>query len=86
MQVIKGEIDLDKLDDASMPEEELYALLLSLPGVGPFTAANMMQLLGHYRRIPCDSETVRHLRKAHGLHQCTQANVQQHADQVSTSM
>lgn len=86
MQVIKGEINLDKLDEASMPEEELYALLLSLPGVGPFTAANMMQLLGHYRRIPCDSETVRHLRKAHGLHQCTQANVQQHADQVSTSM
>ena len=76
-------MDLEQLDDPSMTEEEVYAVLLGLPGVGPFTAANMLQLLGHYRRIPCDSETVRHLRKAHGLHQCSQANVQHHADKVS---
>ena len=52
-------------------------------GVGPFTAANMLQLLGHYSRIPCDSETVRHLHKVHRLQGCTLANVQQHAQQVS---
>lgn len=51
-------------------------------GVGPFTAANMLQLLGHYSRIPCDSETVRHLHKVHRLQSCTLANVQQHAQQV----
>ena len=51
-------------------------------GVGPFTAANMLQLLGHYSRIPCDSETVRHLHKMHKLTSCTLANVQQHAQQA----
>ncbi len=54
-------------------------------GVGPFTAANMLQLLGHYSRIPCDSETVRHLHKIHNLHDCTLANVQHKAQQVSQS-
>ena len=82
LQVVSGEVDLEQLDESSMAEEEVYAFLLGLPGVGPFTAANMLQLLGHYKRIPCDSETVRHLRKAHGLHTCTQANVQHHADKV----
>lgn len=43
----------------------------------------MLQLLGHYSRIPCDSETVRHLHKVHRLQSCTLANVQQHAQQVS---
>ena len=43
----------------------------------------MLQLLGHYSRVPCDSETVRHLHKLHGLSHCTMANVQQHAQQAS---
>ncbi len=42
----------------------------------------MLQLLGHYSRIPCDSETVRHLHKVHNLQSCTLANVQRHAQQV----
>ena len=52
-------------------------------GVGPFTAANMLQLLGHFDRVPCDSETIRHLRKVHKLSTCTQANVRELAQQVS---
>ena len=42
----------------------------------------MLQLLGHYSQIPCDSETVRHLHKWHKLSTCTLANVQQHAQQA----
>lgn len=42
----------------------------------------MLQLLGHYSRIPCDSETVRHLHKTHKLTSCSLANVQQHAQQA----
>ncbi len=45
----------------------------------------MLQLLGHYSRIPCDSETVRHLHKVHNLQSCTLANVQHHAQQVGWS-
>lgn len=55
-------------------------------GVGPFTAANMLQLLGHYSRIACDSETVRHLHKLHKLTACTMANVQQQAQQASSTV
>ncbi len=54
--------------------------------MGPFTAANMLQLLGHYSRIPCDSETVRHLHKVHNLQSCTLANVQHHAQQVGWTL
>ena len=30
-------------------------------GMGPYTSVNVMQLLGRYSRVPCDSETKRHL-------------------------
>ena len=83
MQVISGDLDLEGLDTCKLSEQDLLKFLMGLPGVGPFTAANMMALLGHYRRIPCDSETVRHLQKAHGLHCCTQATVQADVEQVS---
>ena len=43
----------------------------------------MLQLLGHFDKVPCDSETVRHLRKVHKLSVCTQANVRELAQQVS---
>ncbi|DBA94148.1 TPA: hypothetical protein ACH3X1_001786 [Trebouxia sp. C0004] len=82
MQVVTGEADIDGLEAPALSSEELYQRLLPLPGVGPFTAANMLQLLGHYSRIPCDSETVRHLHKVHNLQSCTLANVQHHAQQV----
>ena len=60
--------------------------LFPCAGVGPFTAANMLQLLGHYSRIPCDSETVRHLHKMHKLTSCSLANVQQHAQQANSQL
>ncbi|KAL0048205.1 hypothetical protein WJX82_009864 [Trebouxia sp. C0006] len=81
-QVLTGEADIDGLEAPGLSSEEVYQRLLPLPGVGPFTAANMLQLLGHYSRIPCDSETVRHLHKVHNLQSCTLANVQHHAQQV----
>ena len=63
-----------------------WHVLHGCTGVGPFTAANMLQLLGHYSRIPCDSETVRHLHKVHNLQSCTLANVQHHAQQVGWTL
>ncbi|MEK6701095.1 MAG: hypothetical protein AABZ53_02455 [Planctomycetota bacterium] len=47
-------------EDPATPEDQVYEALLELPGVGPYAAANMMQLLGRYARLPCDTETVRH--------------------------
>ncbi len=49
-----------------MNEDEAYSKVLSLPGFGPFGACNVAMLLGFYRRIPCDSETIRHVREVLG--------------------
>lgn len=48
------------LEDPAAPEEELFAALLELPGIGPYAAGNIMQLSGRYGRLALDSESVRH--------------------------
>ena len=81
VQVVNGEVCLEDLEDASLTDEEVLKKLKALPGMGPFSAANMLQLLGRYSRIACDSETVRHIRAHHGVI-CNTANVQEKAQQV----
>ena len=54
------------IEDPSTPDELLHETLLSLPGVGPYAAANIMQLLGRYSRLPLDTESVRHGRSVLG--------------------
>lgn len=48
------------IEDPSTPDDLLHETLLSLPGVGPYAAANIMQLMGRYSRLPLDTESVRH--------------------------
>ena len=38
-----------------LPDDELAAILLSLPGVGPYAAANLLLILGRGDFIPVDS-------------------------------
>ena len=45
----------------SLSDDELRAAVLKLAGMGPFTATNVLQLLGRFNHVPCDSETKRHL-------------------------
>jgi N-glycosylase/DNA lyase len=57
-QVAAGELDLESLDDPELPEEEVAARLLALPGVGPYASAHVMTTaLGRYRRLIFDSWT-----------------------------
>ncbi len=63
----KGGIDQDWMEDPATSDEALVEKLLSLPGIGPYAAANVMQLLGRYHRLPLDSESVRHGKKVMGL-------------------
>lgn len=44
----------------STPDDAIHEALLLLPGIGPYAAANIMQLLGRYSRLPLDTESVRH--------------------------
>lgn len=56
----RGEIDAGWFENAANPDEEVRERLLDLPGIGPYAAHNLMQLLGRYGHIPLDTESVRH--------------------------
>jgi N-glycosylase/DNA lyase len=57
--VADGTLDLEVLDGRSdLPDEEVAARLLALPGVGPYAAAHiMLTSLGRYGRLVLDSWT-----------------------------
>jgi 3-methyladenine DNA glycosylase/8-oxoguanine DNA glycosylase len=58
--VAEGEIDLEALAYApreELPDDEIAARLLELPGVGPYAAAHIMMMLGRYSRLILDSWT-----------------------------
>jgi N-glycosylase/DNA lyase len=58
--VADGELDLEWFGRAGaeeLPDDELEARLLALPGVGPYAAAHIMMTLGRYHRLILDSWT-----------------------------
>jgi 3-methyladenine DNA glycosylase/8-oxoguanine DNA glycosylase len=55
--VAERRLDLEQLSDPSLPDDEVAARLLALPGVGPYATAHMMMLLGRYSRLILDSWT-----------------------------
>jgi 3-methyladenine DNA glycosylase/8-oxoguanine DNA glycosylase len=58
--VLDGTIELESLRTAppeELPDEEVAARLLALPGVGPYAAAHVMMLLGRHSRLILDSWT-----------------------------
>ena len=58
--VAGGTLDLEYLGRASheeLPDEELEARLLALPGIGPYGAAHVMMLIGRSSRLILDSWT-----------------------------
>ncbi len=50
-----GELDLEAHKNGQFATSDLKKWLLSLKGVGPYAAANLMMLLGHYDEVPVDS-------------------------------
>jgi len=63
----KGRVSVGAVADAARGYDEVFGELLSLPGIGPYAAANVMQLMGRYERVPIDTETVRHGRVVLGM-------------------
>jgi N-glycosylase/DNA lyase len=56
--VASGVLDLEELNDPALPDAEVEARLLSLPGVGPYAAAHvMLTSLGRYSLLVLDSWT-----------------------------
>jgi 3-methyladenine DNA glycosylase/8-oxoguanine DNA glycosylase len=58
--VAQGTVELEELAEASreeLPDTEVAARLLALPGVGPYAAAHVMMLVGRYSPLILDSWT-----------------------------
>jgi N-glycosylase/DNA lyase len=58
--VANGDLDLEAFATATpeaLPDAELEAALLALPGVGPYAAAHIMMMLGRHSRLVLDSWT-----------------------------
>jgi N-glycosylase/DNA lyase len=58
--VASGALDLEALGRTGrdeLPDDDLAAILLALPGIGPYAAAHIMMLLGRYSRLVLDSWT-----------------------------
>lgn len=69
-KVVSGELNLELLERKIEENKEqnamwVYAQLLAIEGVGPYSAANMMQLLGDFSFLPVDTEVIRHFRLHH---------------------
>ncbi|MEO1129153.1 MAG: hypothetical protein AAFX05_05510 [Planctomycetota bacterium] len=62
-----GSIDDRWFEDPSNDDDAVYSALLELPGIGPYAASNMLQLLGRYSRLAMDSEAMRHGREVLGM-------------------
>jgi 3-methyladenine DNA glycosylase/8-oxoguanine DNA glycosylase len=63
----RGGLDQEWFEDPATGDDALFKALIDLPGVGPYAAANIMQLLGRYSRLPLDTESVRHGRTLLGF-------------------
>ncbi|MBL8758780.1 MAG: hypothetical protein JNK35_10160 [Phycisphaerae bacterium] len=55
------------LESPALADDRLLERLLELPGVGPYAAHNILQLLGRYAHLPLDTESVRHGRTILGF-------------------
>ncbi len=63
---VSGAVDPAWFEDPATPDEDALATLLEMPGVGPYAAANIMQLLGRYAHVALDTESLRHARTVLG--------------------
>lgn len=61
------ELDPAWFEDPATPDDAVRRALIDLPGIGPYAAANIMQLLGRYAHLPLDTESVRHGRTILGF-------------------
>jgi 3-methyladenine DNA glycosylase/8-oxoguanine DNA glycosylase len=56
--VARGALDLESLLPAcGLGDDDVESALLDLPGIGPYAAAHVMQMLGRHRRLVLDSWT-----------------------------
>ena len=55
VRVASGQLDLESLKTSDLPTLELRKELMTINGVGPYAAANLLMILGRHDFIPIDS-------------------------------
>jgi len=55
LAVVSGDLDLETLKTSDEPTDQLRSRLLQINGVGVYSAANLLAMLGRYEYIPVDS-------------------------------
>jgi 3-methyladenine DNA glycosylase/8-oxoguanine DNA glycosylase len=65
--VDRGRLDLSRFEQPGLDTQTLLAELRQIHGIGPYAAANIAQLLGHYDVLAIDSETYRHYCQRQGI-------------------
>jgi 3-methyladenine DNA glycosylase/8-oxoguanine DNA glycosylase len=55
VRVASGQLDLESLKTSTLPTLELRKFLMTINGVGPYAAANLLMILGRHDFIPIDS-------------------------------
>jgi 3-methyladenine DNA glycosylase/8-oxoguanine DNA glycosylase len=63
----RGQIDEFWLTNPANTDEHVRKHVLQWPGIGPYAAANLLQLLGRYGSLAIDSEAIRHGRDVLGF-------------------
>ncbi|XVF33869.1 hypothetical protein REPUB_Repub18cG0008800 [Reevesia pubescens] len=85
-KIEQGELDqLNKLEEESFDTtsyENLYQKLMKIKGFGPFVCSNIMMCVGFYKRIPSDTETIRHLKEVHGKGKCSIRTIQKDVEEI----
>ena len=56
-EVANGTLDLEGMLSVHSGDDDVETALLNLPGIGPYAAAHVMQLLGRHHRLVLDSWT-----------------------------
>ncbi|MDI6766214.1 MAG: hypothetical protein QME52_05260 [Bacteroidota bacterium] len=54
-RITKGEIDIESWRNCSIPTSDLFKEVLSIKGIGPYAAGNILKLLGRYDYLGIDS-------------------------------
>jgi 3-methyladenine DNA glycosylase/8-oxoguanine DNA glycosylase len=74
--VAEGEFQLEALLDAQRYDDDaVEAMLLALPGIGPYGAAHVMQLLGRHQQLVLDSWTRPKYRRLAGKKQAADSTI-----------
>jgi 3-methyladenine DNA glycosylase/8-oxoguanine DNA glycosylase len=78
LDVSEGVLDLESLVLDSVADADVEERLLALPGIGPYGAAHVMQLLGRHRSLVLDSWTRPKYRRIIGKRRAADSTIRRH--------